>query len=157
MPAQPLAGAVSIATLTDTVSEFIDEQGLGAVDTVGSSMGARMVLELARRGRGGNTVALDPSGFWNNAELRFFSVSLRVSIALIRALRPALGALTANPVTRTALLAQFSARPWALSQDVVLRELRSYLAAPSFDAALHSLVHGPGSKGHLPGPRQAGS
>lgn len=84
----PLAGEVSVATLTDAVAEFMDEQGLGAVDTVGSSMGARMVLELARRGRGGNAVALDPGGFWNDAEPRFFSVSLRVSIALIRALRP---------------------------------------------------------------------
>lgn len=52
----------------------MDGQDLGTVDTVGSSMGARMVLELARRGRGGHAVALDPGGFWNDAELRFFSV-----------------------------------------------------------------------------------
>ncbi|MGH3916490.1 MAG: alpha/beta fold hydrolase [Pseudonocardiaceae bacterium] len=40
-----------IATLTDTVSKFIDEQGLGAVDTVGSSMGARIVLGWGRQDR----------------------------------------------------------------------------------------------------------
>ena len=34
-----------------------------AIDLVGSSMGARIVLELARRGGVGNVIALDPGGF----------------------------------------------------------------------------------------------
>jgi len=67
----PLRREVSIATLTDAVTSFIDQQGLAGVDTVGSSMGARMVLELARRGVGGTAVALDPGGFWTDGELRF--------------------------------------------------------------------------------------
>ncbi|MGH3808517.1 MAG: hypothetical protein ACRDRU_18220 [Pseudonocardiaceae bacterium] len=71
-------------------ARFIDGQGLGAVDTVGSSMGARMVLELARRGVGGNTIALDPGGFWNDRELKNFSATLRASIPLVQALRPML-------------------------------------------------------------------
>ena len=52
----PLTGEVSIATLTDSVAAFIREQGLDGVSTVGQSMGGRMVLELARRGVGGDTV-----------------------------------------------------------------------------------------------------
>ncbi|MBW0009977.1 MAG: alpha/beta fold hydrolase, partial [Pseudonocardiales bacterium] len=60
----PLTGEVSIATLTDAVEAFIDEQGLAGIDTVGSSMGGQMVLELARRGVGGTIVALAPGGFW---------------------------------------------------------------------------------------------
>jgi pimeloyl-ACP methyl ester carboxylesterase len=129
----PLRGEVSIATLTDAVASFIGQQGLTGVDTVGSSMGARMVLELARRGVGGTAVALDPGGFWSAGELR--------------ALRPALPLLTGNPVTRTLLLAQFSARPWALSPDVPLRELRRFLESPSFDDALDALVDGPRQQG----------
>jgi len=31
---------------------------------VGSSLGARLVLEMARRGRAGSVIALDPGGFW---------------------------------------------------------------------------------------------
>ncbi len=61
----PLPGEVTIATLTDAVSDFIATHDLAGIDTVGSSMGARMVLELARRGVGGDTVALDPGGFWS--------------------------------------------------------------------------------------------
>ncbi len=61
----PLPGKVTFAALTDAVADFIAAEGLDGVDTVGSSMGARIVLELARRGVGGDTVALDPGGFWS--------------------------------------------------------------------------------------------
>src|SRR5512132_3959902 len=112
----PLTGEVSIATLTDSVAEFIREQGLDGVSTVGQSLGGRMVRELARRG-GGDTVALDPGGFWSDRELVLFGATLRPSIALVRALRGALPALLGSPVGRPLLLAQLSARPWALSRE----------------------------------------
>ena len=83
----PLDGEVSIATLTDAVARFIDESGLHGVSTAGQSMGGRIVLELARRGVGGDTVALDPGGFWSDRELAIFSATLRPSIALVSALR----------------------------------------------------------------------
>ena len=102
------------------MQDFIDEQGLQGVSTAGQSMGARIVLELARRGVGGDTVALDPGGFWSDRELRVFGATLRPSIALVRVLRGALPFLLGNPVGRTLLLAQLSARPWALSRDTVL-------------------------------------
>ena len=43
----------------DSVERFILEEGLEGVDIVGSSLGARIVLEMARRGRVGATVVLD--------------------------------------------------------------------------------------------------
>src|SRR6476620_11803126 len=81
----PLTDEVSIATLTDSVADFIGELGLDGVSTVGQSMSGRMVLELARRGVGGDTVALDPGGFWRDRELAVFGATLRPSIALVRA------------------------------------------------------------------------
>ena len=38
---------------------------------VGSSMGARLVLEMARRGRARAVVALDLGGFWKGWERTF--------------------------------------------------------------------------------------
>lgn len=143
----PLPGAVSIATLTDAVVDFMKDHGLGDADTAGSSMGARMVLEIARRGVGGNTVALDPGGFWNDRELALFSASLRASVALVRGLRPALPALLGNPVGRTALLAQFSARPWAVPAEVALNEVSGLATAPSTGPALDALTKGPRQAG----------
>jgi len=139
----PLAGEVSIRTLADAVGAFLAENGLTGVDAVGSSMGARLVLELARRGDVGATVALDPGGFWTDRERRIFGASVALSVRLLRVLEPVLPAITASRVARTLLLAQFSSRPWRLSPEVTLRELRSFVASASFDEALESLVHGP--------------
>jgi pimeloyl-ACP methyl ester carboxylesterase len=47
----PLAGETSIRTLADAVTDFLAENNLTGIDAVGSSMGARLVLELARRSR----------------------------------------------------------------------------------------------------------
>lgn len=143
----PLDGEVTIATLTDAVEEFIREQGLSGVATAGQSMGGRMVLELARRGVGGDTVALDPGGFWSDRELAVFSATLRPSIALVRALRRALPTILGNPVSRTALLAQFSARPWALTPETVLPDVRGLADAPATDAAMDALTNGPKQQG----------
>jgi pimeloyl-ACP methyl ester carboxylesterase len=55
--------------------------------------------------------------------------------------------MTGNPVGRSALLAQLSVKPWALSHELVLRELRGWASAPSYDALLDALVHGPDQQG----------
>ncbi len=146
----PLPGEVSIATLADAVTAFLATHNLTNVDVVGSSMGARLVLELARRGVVGATVSLDPGGFWRGWERPFFSTSVALSVCLIRLLQPIMPLLTGNPVGRTLLFAQFSAHPWRLSPAVTLNEMRTFAASPSFDELLHSLVAGPDQQGMAP-------
>jgi len=143
----PLTGEVSIATLTDSVADFIREQGLDGVSTAGQSMGGRMVLELARRGVGGDTVALDPGGFWSDRELAIFGATLRPSIAAVRALRGTLPTLLGTAAGRTLLLAQLSARPWALSRETVLPDVAGLADAPATGAALNALTKGPKQQG----------
>lgn len=143
----PLDGEVTIAALADEVAGFIEELGLDGVATAGQSMGGRIVLELARRGVGGDTVALDPGGFWSDRELAIFSATLRPSIALVSAVRRALPALLGNPVSRTALLAQLSARPWALSAHTVLPDVAGLADAPATGAAMNALTKGPRQQG----------
>ena len=150
----PLASP-TFAALTDALAEWLSDEGLTDAPVVGSSMGARMALELARRGVGRDHVALDPGGFWTRREAAVFHASIAASVALLRRIRPALPALLGNPVARTALLAQFSSRPWALDADVVRAELAGYVASPSFDAVLADLARGPrqegAPKGTVPG------
>ncbi|GAC1361740.1 MAG: alpha/beta fold hydrolase [Herpetosiphon sp.] len=144
----PLVGEVSIRTLADAVTEFLKANDLIGVDAVGSSMGARLVLELARRGGIlGAIVSLDPGGFWEGWQRPFFFGSIALSIRLIRLLRPILPSLTANVVSRTLLFAQFSAHPWLLSSAITLDELRSFAASPSFDELLHQLAYGETQQG----------
>jgi len=147
----PLPGKVSIETLAEAVTDFLEVQNLTGVDVVGSSMGARLALELARRGVVGATVSLDPGGFWSGWQRRFFFASIWLSIRLIRLLQPVMPQITASPVGRTLLFAQFSARPWRLSPKVTLDEMRSFAASPSIDELLDQLVNGPPQKGAQPG------
>lgn len=140
-PAEPDSGTFD--GLVGSVARMIAAEGLGAVDMAGSSMGARIVLELARRGGTGAVVALDPGGFWRGWERGFFRTTIGVSGKLLRGLRGSLPALCRNPVSRSLLLAQLSARPWALDPVLVADELDSYAATPTFDALVRDLATGP--------------
>lgn len=85
--------------LVGSVERYITDNGLAGIDVVGSSMGARIVLELARRGKVGNVVALDPGGFWRGWEQTFFKITIGVSGRLVRAIRPGLPMLSRNGTT----------------------------------------------------------
>lgn len=139
----PLAEPTSVATLADSVTAFLDREGLRGVDAVGSSMGARLVLELARRGGVlGGVVSLDPGGFWRGWERHAFFASIWASIRLVRALQRPMPTIAASGATRSLLMAQFSPRPWRLPPSLVLDEMRSYAASPVFDELLTSLAYG---------------
>lgn len=149
-------GEVTIGRYADALEAHLHDQGLAGADLVGSSLGARLVLEMARRGLGRSTVALDPGGFWSPIQKKIFSTTLRASIALVRTLRPALPALLGNPAGRTALLAQLSARPWAVPADFAISEVRGLADAPGSSPAIKALANGPDQQGApagtLPGP-----
>ncbi len=143
----PLSRVTSIPSLADAVTSFLGEQGLYGVDVVGSSMGARLAMELARRGVVGATVALDPGGFWQGWQRRFFYSSIWTSIRLVRLLQPVMPAICRSKVGRTLLLPQFSAKPWALPGEAVLEEMQSYAKASCFNELLESLAFGPEQEG----------
>ena len=149
-PADPDSG--TFEGLVGSVERYIADEGLDGIDVVGSSMGARIVLELARRGRVGNVVALDPGGFWRGWERTFFRTTIGVSGKLLRAIRPVLPILSKNVVSRTALLAQLSARPWALDPNIVATELASLSKTPTFDALVRDLASGPAQIGPAADP-----
>ena len=133
--------------LADSIERYIGEQGLGGVDVVGSSLGARIALELARRGGVGSVVALDPGGFWEGWERPFFKATISASVKLLKAIRPTLPTLCATALGRTALLAQLSLRPWALDGALVAEELGHFATTPTVPSLIRDLADGPGQKG----------
>lgn len=147
-----LTAPLTFEALVDDLAALLEHGGLAGADLVGSSMGARVVLELARRGVGRHVVALDPGGFWTEGEKTAFGTSVRASFHLVRALRPALPALAGTAAGRTALLPQFSPRPWAVPAGSALTDLRSIADTealfPTLDALLGS---GPQLGGPTPG------
>ena len=144
-PVEP--GSGTFAGLADSVERYIGEQGLSGIDVVGSSLGARVALELARRGGIGTAIALDPGGFWQGWERPFFKATISASVKLLRAIRPALPTICANAAGRTALLAQLSLRPWALDGAMVAEELTRFATTPTVDSLIRDLADGPEQEG----------
>jgi pimeloyl-ACP methyl ester carboxylesterase len=143
-----LQGETTIATLADAVTGFLDENNLTGVDAAGSSMGARLVLELARRGGVlGAVVSLNPGGFWLGWQVPYFYHSINLSIKLVRALQPVMPQIANSTIGRSLLLAQFSARPWRLSPKIVLDEMQSFAESPVFDELLYNLAYSEEQKG----------
>ena len=137
----------TFAGLAQSLDQWLLAEGLNGVDMVGSSMGGRLVLEMARRGRSGAVVALDPGGFWEGWERHFIAATLKASGVLLRSLRPALPKLAHSATGRTLLLAQLAARPWDLNGDLIATELSSFAHTPTFDALVQDLAYGPPQEG----------
>jgi pimeloyl-ACP methyl ester carboxylesterase len=140
-PTEPDSG--TFAGLTRSLAQFIDDERLGDAAIAGSSMGARMALELARRGHRGATVALDPGGFWKGWETTMFKVTLGASLALLRGLGSALKPVARSAAGRSVLLAQLSAHPWRLDGDLVAEELSAIAATPTASALVADLAQAP--------------
>lgn len=148
------ADSGTFAGLANDLQEFIEQSGLTSVDVVGFSLGGRLVLEMARRGCVGNVVALNPGGFWRGWERTYFKWTLTASQKLLHALKGKLGTLSGSSVSRTALLAQLSARPWALDGTLVEKELVSFAETPTVVPLIKDLASGPEQSG--PASPQAG-
>ncbi len=58
----PLVGPESTETLAAASTAVLEAHDLRGGDVAGSSMGARLVLELPQRGVVGSTVSLEPGG-----------------------------------------------------------------------------------------------
>jgi len=132
-------GEGTVDRYADTLEAHLHERRLEGSDLVGSSLGARLVLEMARRGLG-RSVAFDPGGFWSPMQKKVFGATLGASVSLVRALRPVLPSLLGNPAGRTALLAQLSARLWAAPADFALSEVRGLADAPRSSPAIKALA-----------------
>jgi len=145
VPAKADSG--TFAGLAADLEALLKAEHLVGVDMVGSSLGAQLVLEMARLGKAGATVALDPSGFWMGLERSYVRTSLHGSAIMLRGLRHALPMLGRNPASRIAMLGQLSARPWALDGALIANELDAFAATVTLDELAENLAFGPMQKG----------
>lgn len=133
--------------LVRSLEKWLAAEGLTDVPMVGSSMGGRLVMELSRRGASGPIVALDPGGFWRGWERSLVNGTLTASVALLRTLKGALPALSRNAVSRSALLARLSARPWTLDGAFIAHELVGLANTGTVDSLIKDLAYGPEQPG----------
>jgi pimeloyl-ACP methyl ester carboxylesterase len=102
----------TIAAITDAVVADLDEQGLDTVHVLGNSIGARVALELAVRGRARSVVAISPSGLNTSAERAYQGALMGSERLALRALRPLVPLAARTVAGRSLLLAGLRSTPW---------------------------------------------
>lgn len=136
--AVPLEGEVTVASLADHVQTVLAEADLLDADLVGSSMGAEIVLELLRRGHGGDVVALAPSGYWGRLGLAWFRVVAWTGTVLVTVLRPVAPAIIGSRWGRRLLLLPLSPSPARLP-PVTADSVHTFGCTPGFLPLLRHL------------------
>ena len=110
----------TVAAITDAVEHTLDDEGLGTVHVLGNSLGARVAVELARRGRARSVVAIAPSGMNLPAERAYQGAGLALARVAFRCIAPVLEPLSRSKAGRAALLTGLKARPLASTAEEVL-------------------------------------
>jgi pimeloyl-ACP methyl ester carboxylesterase len=107
----------TVAALADAVERTLDAEGVGRVHVLGNSLGARIALELAVRGRARSVVAIAPSGLNVPPERVFQGTGMALARVVMRVAAPLIEPLSRSAVGRSALLAPLKARPWSTSPE----------------------------------------
>jgi pimeloyl-ACP methyl ester carboxylesterase len=107
----------TVAALTDAVERTLDAEGVGRVHVLGNSLGARIALELAVRGRARSVVAIAPSGLNVPPERVYQGAGMALARVAMRTAAPLIEPLSRSALGRAALLAPLKARPWSTSPD----------------------------------------
>jgi pimeloyl-ACP methyl ester carboxylesterase len=128
----PLSTRPTIGAIADAIEADLDTLGLGRVHVLGNSVGARIALELAIRGRALSVVAIAPSGLGLPPERIYQGVVMSTARMLMRTIRPVIDTAARFPVGRALLLTNLRAAPW-LSSEPEARALREGFAdSPDF-------------------------
>ena len=131
-----------VRPLVDALEAWLDDQGLQQPHLTGFSMGGRIVLELAGRGRATTVTAVCPAGFNSSHERPFIQANLMTQRAVTRRVAPVVDKLATTAPGRTALLAVAVARPWQLTPDQAANMVCDFARSPGFRAAVHDATWG---------------
>lgn len=109
-------GRPTVEALGDTLLADLDAHGLDGVHVLGNSLGGRLAIELAVRGRARSVVALSPSGLGLPPERAYQGTLMTTARLLNKVRRPLIEPMARSVVGRTALTAGLRAMPWKTSR-----------------------------------------
>ncbi len=139
-PMPPPGTPPGTASLTNLVSEFLDELGLERPHVAGNSLGGWISLELAKRGRVRSATALSPAGFHNDREVVYERVCLWTAVRAARRLLPVADRIAATPSGRKLAFNLFFAHPENLTPEDAVTSSAALAHAPWFDETLPALL-----------------
>ncbi len=114
-----LAVRPTVAAIADTLESDLDALGIARVHVLGNSLGARLALELAVRGRARSVVAIAPSGLNLPPERVYQGAMMGAARVLTRPLRPIIGRASRSGLGRTLMLTGLRSAPWLAGEAEV--------------------------------------
>jgi pimeloyl-ACP methyl ester carboxylesterase len=131
-PALPPGVAPTAAVLTDTVEGELDRLGVAHFHVAGYSLGARVALELATRGRTQSVIAIAPDGLGTPLERVHQAAALMSGRALAALLAPNATQVAATGAGRSLFFAMERSRPWQLPAADARQLLLDFAEAPGY-------------------------
>jgi pimeloyl-ACP methyl ester carboxylesterase len=131
-PALPPGIAPTATALADTIERELDRLGVAQFHVAGYSLGARVALELATRGRTHSVIAIAPDGLGTPLERVHQAAALLSGRALATLLAPIATPLAATAVGRSLFFAMERSRPWQLPADDAGQLLLDFAEAPGY-------------------------
>jgi pimeloyl-ACP methyl ester carboxylesterase len=111
-----LSGRATVSGLADALESDLDALEVGRVHVLGNSLGGRLALELAARGRALSVVAISPSGLNLPIERVYQGLVMTVSRLGMRSLRRLIEPSSRSPLGRAFLLTGLRSAPWRASE-----------------------------------------
>ena len=123
--------APSIQALTDRIEDDLDRLGLQQVHIAGNSLGGRIGIELARRGRARSLVLFSPPGAWRSQRsIDLRATGVRLSLGALGRYASRADAIAANGILRRSLLAGQVAHPDRVAPETFAASIRASGLAP---------------------------
>jgi pimeloyl-ACP methyl ester carboxylesterase len=140
----PLEGPATGAAVTDAVEAALDAAGLPAAHLAGNSLGGRLALELAARGRARSVVAFAPAGGWarDDGSFRELLADQRELHREARAAAPHAAALVATPEGRRRVSATVTERFEHIPADLLAHRIEAAAACRAAEAMVEEGLHG---------------
>jgi pimeloyl-ACP methyl ester carboxylesterase len=131
-PALPPGVAPTAAALADAVERELDRLGVAQSHVAGYSLGARVALELATRGRTLSVIAIAPDGLGTPLERIHQAAALMAGRTLATLLAPTATQLNATAAGRSLFFAMERSRPWQLPPADARQLLLDFAQAPGY-------------------------
>jgi pimeloyl-ACP methyl ester carboxylesterase len=132
----------TVSALADALEADLDELGVGRVHVLGNSLGGRLALELAVRGRALSVVALSPCGMSLPVERMLQGLVMTTRRLVLRSLRGEIAPSARSTLGRSLLSAGMRSAPWRTSEAEAHAVAGGFAAAEDFWSTLWWAVLG---------------
>jgi pimeloyl-ACP methyl ester carboxylesterase len=139
-PALPTGIAPTAAALADAVERELDRLGVAQFHVAGYSLGARVALELATRGRTHSVIAIAPDGLGTPLERVHQAAALLSGRTLATLLAPIATQVAATGAGRSLFFAMERSRPWQLPAADARQLLLDFAQAPGYHGTVQAAI-----------------